>query len=452
MKNESIKFIKNNFNEIFIREIFGKKILFKNFIIIFELLIFLIIMDIYFIKKKKEIFPQNITKNNIIKKYYISYFNSSEYKYNFQKIFDNRKTFEINYSYLPYMNIDKTISYKKNAEKIYNSTGILNITKLDYFYNNIDINTRNLNHIHLTIGLDNNYIPITLVAIASILNTSSLDTYIHLHIMGYNFNFDDMEKFIKLKKINKNIDFIFYSTKQAEYDFFEKSKGYHRGFGDYVRLLAPQIINNTDKVLALDAGDILAQKDISEVYFYDLEDNYFAYIIELDAGLKRSKNPFTNNNFYCNAGVILINCTKFRKDELYKKAFFVAMSVTKLKFPYQDIFSYIPLYKIKIMPLKYNCKLFFENDMQMKNKDNNTKFIKQWIKFQKSNPFKYSLQEILEAALDPVIVHYYLHKITNNIGCNKYTFQFIKYSKLTGFYDEIKSKYPIPFKMCEHLI
>jgi len=287
---------------------------------------------------------------------------------------------------------------------------------------------------------------------ASILNTSNFDTYIHLHIMAYNFCFDDMEKFIKLKKINKNIDFIFYSTKQAEYDFLEKSKGYHRGLGDYARLLAPQIINNTDKVLALDAGDILAQKDISEIYFYDLEDNYFAYIIELDAGLKNSPNPFTNNNFYCNAGVILINCTKFRKDELYKKAFFVAMTSTKLDFPYQDIFSYIPLYKIKIMPLKYNCKLFFENDEQMKNKDNNTNYINQWIETQKSNPFKYSRQEILEAALDPVIVHYYIHKITNNIGCNKYTFQFIKYSKLTGFYEEIRSKYPKPFKKCENLI
>ena len=405
--------------------------------------------DYLFSRKIKEALPLKINVNNYNNKYHISYFNSSEYKYNFQKVFENRKIYEINYSYIPYLNVDKKMSYKENAEKIYKLTGILNITKLDYFYNKIEINTKDLNHIHLTIGLDNKYIPLTLIALASILYTSKFDTYIHLHIMEYNFTFDDMKKFIELKKINKNIEFIFYTTKQAEYDFFEKSKGYHRGLGDYARLLAPQIINNTDKVLALDAGDILAQKDISEIYFYDLEDNYFAYIIELDAGLKNSPNPFTNNYFYCNAGVILINCTKFRKDELYKKAFFVTKSVTTLNFPYQDIFSYIPLYKIKIMPLKYNCKLFFESDEQMKNKDNNTEFINQWISLQKSNPFKYSRQEILEAALDPVIVHYYGQKIYIENICNKYTYQFIGYSKLTGIYDEIRIKYPKPFEICE---
>jgi len=43
--------------------------LLKNIIIIIELLIFLNIKDIHFINKKKEIFPQNITKNNVNKKY-----------------------------------------------------------------------------------------------------------------------------------------------------------------------------------------------------------------------------------------------------------------------------------------------------------------------------------------------------------------------------------------------
>ena len=263
------------------------KFLLKYLILFFELLIFFrILNNNNSIKKIKEIFRLKIKKNNLIRKYNISYFNKSEYKYNFQKIFDRRKIYKINYSYIPYMNIDKKISYKQNAEKIYELTGILNITKLDYFYYNINSTSQNLNHIHLTIGLDNKYIPLSLVAIASILKTSSEYTYIHLNIMAYNFTFNDMEKFIKLKKINKNVDFVFYTTKQVEYDFFEKSKGYHRGLGDYARLLAPQIINNTDKVLALDAGDILAQKDISEVFFYDLEDNYFAYIIELDAGKK----------------------------------------------------------------------------------------------------------------------------------------------------------------------
>jgi hypothetical protein len=125
--------------------------------------------DYLFSRKIKEVLPLKINTNNYNNKYHISYFNSSEYKYNFQKVFENRKIYDINYSYIPYLNVDKKISYKENAEKIYKLTGILNITKLDYFYNKIEINTKDLNHIHLTIGLDNKYIPLTLVALASIL-------------------------------------------------------------------------------------------------------------------------------------------------------------------------------------------------------------------------------------------------------------------------------------------
>ena len=52
-------------------------------------------------------------------------------RYNIQKIYNTRKIFKINYSYYPYTEINKSISYEKNADNIYKSTGMLNITKLD---------------------------------------------------------------------------------------------------------------------------------------------------------------------------------------------------------------------------------------------------------------------------------------------------------------------------------
>lgn len=67
---------------------------------------------------------------------------------------------------------------------------------------------------------------------------------------------------------------------------------------------------------------------------------------------------------------------------------------------------------------------------------------------QNYTPYKYTYEEILEAAFDPVIYHFYKNKITQSSICNKYTYQFINYSKLTGLYTEIKKKYPKPF-ICE---
>ena len=122
------------------------------------------------------------------------------------------------------MIINKSISYDKNEEIIYKSKGILNIAKLDFYYHNFNINTLNLNHINIAMGFDKNYIKLSTIAIASVLNTSSNDTYIHFHILGINFNFKDMKRIIYLKKINKNVDFVFYNAKQAHFDFGDRGK------------------------------------------------------------------------------------------------------------------------------------------------------------------------------------------------------------------------------------
>ena len=425
-------------------------------ILIYILIIFVFIFCYYFNIKNKEIenidgtiinepiIPLKI-EQYIKKKYHISESNFSHSRYHFQEIYYKRKLFSINYSFSPYEIINKYISYDKNAEKIFDSTGMLNITKLDYYYYNIDINTLNLNHIHLAMGFDKNNIILSTVSIASILNTSSQDTYIHFHILALNFKFKYMKKIIQLKRINKNVDFVFYNAKQVEYDFLRNN---YTQLNDYIRILAPKIVNNTNKILILDSIDIIAQKDISEVYYFDLENNYFSWILEDVAGNEEIQNIFLRNNFYPNAEVCLVNVRLFREDNLYRTAFYLSKSFKEIPLPFQDIFSMIPIYKFKYMPLKYNCMLIFEDDEQIRNKTKN-KIIENWINNQRFSPYNYSLEEIFEAASDPVISHSYRLIIKGNVQCNKATFQWIKYAKLSGFYKEIKQEYPLPFN-CEN--
>ena len=326
---------------------------------------------------------------------------------------------------------------------------MLNITKLDYYYNNIDINTINFNHIHLAMDL----IELSVISIASILNTSNTDTYIHFHILALNFTFDYMKKIIQLKRINKNVEFVFYNSKQAEYDFQELSKSELKEVKYYIKLLIPEIVNNTNKILILDSEDILAQKDISEVYYYDMEDNYFSWILEDAAGNDELIwNSFYRNYFYPNTGICLINVRLWRKHKLYKKAYLVSRSYKEFPCSYQDIFFVISNYKFTYFPLQFNCKQFFENDEQMKNKDTNSKLIKRWIYKQRFSPYRYSIDEILDAALNPVINHIYQDRIIDGIGCNSLTIQWIKYAKLSGFHEEIKIKYPKPFDKCKNIL
>ena len=282
--------------------------------------------------------PENNKINNI-KPFFKSHYNTNNIRYHFDDIYLNRKLFKINYSYLPYNNKKNFSSYDDYANYIYETTGMLNITKLDNsYYGNRDIDTSNLNHIHLSMGHDSSYILLSLVSIASILNTTNINTYIHFHFVLLDCRFEDMKPIISLKKIYNNIEFIFYNGKQAQYDFDRYGKKEKRGVGDYTKFLIPEIVNNTNKIIILDSADIIAKKDLSEIYFFDLENNYFGFALDIFAGKTDKYYLFAKNKFYPNIGICLVNIALFRKDNLYKEGFFFRLAYDFLPCPTQEMF------------------------------------------------------------------------------------------------------------------
>ena len=386
------------------------------------------------------------------KEFLRTYYDSTNIRFHFQDLYKQRKLYKINYSYLPYLNVKRYNSYDKAADYIFESTGMLNITLLNYYYYNLDIDTYDFNHIHIGMSFDANYITLSKITIASILNTSSVNTYIHFHI-GLNYcKYPDIKKLLDLNEINKNMEFIFYKGTQAELDFYQNGKKGFRGIGDYTRLLLPQIVNNTNRILILDSGDIIAQKDLSEIYFFELDDNYFAFSLEYGAGNFHEYYIFLRNNFYFNAGVCLVNIRKFREDNLYKNAFFAAIAYEHLPCPFQDIFLMISNYKFKYWSLNYNCPQFFENDKEMEEKTYNTSGFNGWLESQKKTIFRYNKEELMNAALDPVIIHLYFNKPYLNAANKRFTKMWIEYSRLAKVYEEIKIKFPQIFNSSEKYI
>ena len=101
---------------------------------------------IYFTIKKNSNIKEYINKpflpSNIDdkpeKKYHKTKYNSSYLRFHYMDLYKNRTIFEINYSYRPYMNISKLLSFDENGKNIMESTGMLNMTLLNiYYYNNI---------------------------------------------------------------------------------------------------------------------------------------------------------------------------------------------------------------------------------------------------------------------------------------------------------------------------
>ena len=393
----------------------------------------------------KPVLPLN-EDDTIVKPFTKTNYNSSHIRYHFQDLYENRKIFQINYNYLPYTQIDKQKSFEENAKNIYETTGLLNLTKLNIYYNNKNIDTSKFNHIHLAMGFNKDYIVLSVISMASILKTSSPDTYIHFHLaLLSDIQYEDLKIIIDLNKINENVEFVFYNSRQAEYDFEEKKAKGGRGLGDYTRILLPEIVNNTNRIIIMDSADIIVQKDLSELYFFDIGNNYFAFALNDIAGKLHDIFIFGRNKFYSNTGICLVNIRKFREDNLYRNAFFATMAYEDLPCPYQDILFMVSNYKFKYWPLNYNCPQFFSDD-EINLKDFNSKNMKFWLSYQENSPFRYSKEEMLEASKNPVILHLYANKPFRNYANSNNTLAWINYAKMAGVYNEMKNKYPNVFK------
>ena len=339
-------------------------------------------------------------------------------------------------------------SYEDNANYIYESTGMLNITKLDIAFYKVNYeNTLNLNHIHLSMGHDSNYISLSLITIASILNTTNNNTFIHFHFVLTNCRFKEMKPIISLKKIYNNVEFVFYNGKQAEYDFFYYGNKEVKGIGDYTRFLIPEIVNNTNRILILDSADIIAKKDLSEIFFFDLEDNYFGFALDIYAGKSHPLYVFAKNRFYANMGACLVNIRLFRKDKLYMAGYFTRFAYDKLPCPTQEMFFLVSQYKIKFFPLIYNYPQLFNNDNEIKNGIYNNSLINFYMNGQANSMFKYTLDEIINAESNQVINHLFTTKPYWNKASMENGKIWVNYAKMSNVYEELKLKFPKTFQL-----
>ena len=113
------------------------------------------------------------------------------------------------------------------------------------------------------------------------------------------------------------------------------------------------------------------------------------------------------------------------------------------------MFFLVSQYKIKYFPLKYNCPQFFDNDEQFTNKNYDTYMIKDYMNGQKNSPFKYTLDEIIEAESNHVLQHLFTTKPYSEQANKKNGKIWVNYAKLAKIYDKIKERFPKAVKLYE---
>ena len=356
------------------------------------------------------------------------------------------------FTYIIISNFSKEYEEKENLSlydqkgiQIFKETGILSFNKLDeiIFGNKNDYSK--FNNIHIAMSFDNDYYLLSSTTIASLLTNSDKTTYIHLHIITVeNFLYSTMKRLNSLKyKINNNSEFIFHNGSQAEIDFGYQIKSEPYGVGEYARLMTPELINDTDRILVTDSGDLFIEKDLWELYNYPLDDKLIMGVVDPYTKCFPEYEFFKKENYF-NGGVLLFNSKRWREMGIYQDIvnFYNSFKYKgRLPTPIQDILNtFFPSLAVGHLPLRYNFQGFYD--------------LNQSIEDNKYSSFSsiYSLECSLYCGKEDILIEEeknlvirHNNKLKVHLGQSPYSFnqKWNDYAKLTGFYEEICIKYPV---------
>ena len=341
------------------------------------------------------------------------------------------------------LNLNQKITYDEMGEKIFTQNKTLSFDKLDELYFGIKLNYSKYDNIHILFAFNNEYHLLASVTITTILKNANKNTYIHIHIIAADgFLYQTMKKLNTLKKkINKNVEFIFYDGIKAEIDFGSQIREELFGVGEYAKLLGPVLVDKSiDRIITLDAGDLLVEKDLLELYNYPLEDYLIRGVPDPYSPCNPGWNIFFIKEGYLNAGVYLYNLKKWREMDIYNDIinFYQNLNYTgKLVTPHQDIINcFLPSSAIGKIPTKFNLHEIIHLN------ENDDEQIGAKIYKDKCSYFYGKKDEIIEAEKNIVIRHYTKTKVYNGEGDSELIEEWKKYAKMTGFYEEISELYP----------
>ena len=170
---------------------------------------------------------------------------------------------------------------------------------------------------------DDAFVKFTIISIRSMLENASPDRFYRFHILITDVSERSRRVAKELKRENAEIifeDVTSYLTaiekKLPLRDYYSKTT--------YYRLFIADMFPQYDKAIYIDS-DTVVLGDISELYDTDLKDNYVGAVTErvmtdIDVYGRYVEQVLGIDRYaYFNAGLLLLNCKQFRKNDLLKK-------------------------------------------------------------------------------------------------------------------------------------
>ena len=206
----------------------------------------------------------------------------------------------------------------------------------------------NLEPINIVYITDNNYATYTRTSIRSVIANKKKNTKIRIYVIGYRLSDSNIEKIQKEKRKNTDIELIKVPRLLLKkFSAGAKSNPYVTR-ADNAKLFLPSLLNRTDKVLYLD-GDTIILKDLSDLYYTNLNDNYIGAVDDWQTSW-----PDVSGKRYFNNGVMLLNLQKIRKDNIEAKLINYKLHDKNNRFVTQDAYNAVMFGKILYLPLIYD--------------------------------------------------------------------------------------------------
>ena len=173
--------------------------------------------------------------------------------------------------------------------------------------------------INIALTINNKYSKQASVTIVSLLNNLSKDSFANIFIISNDINKKNKDKLLDLEK-NNNCSLNFIKVDDSLNNLFigVKTHGYI-SLNTYHRLILDQILpSDVNKIIYIDS-DTLIFSDIKELYNTDISSFYLGAVLDIGAKKQLKKSKQNIDLFYFNAGVLLLNINKIRKENFHKQ-------------------------------------------------------------------------------------------------------------------------------------
>ncbi len=246
---------------------------------------------------------------------------------------------------------------------------------------------------NIVLAADNNYAPLLGIAMFSILKNNN-NTQINFYILDMDISEKNKNLILKYEEeYNCNINFV--NTKEIHEYIKNTVKSKVRSLSTFYRIFLPTLLpTHVNKVIYMDC-DSLITASLKDLWEINMDGYDIAGVIDILDDENKILIGLKKDDYYFNAGMLLINLKKWR-DENKEKAMidFINKYKGKVRYHDQGIINGVCVAK-KILHPKYNVL---------------TPFLvlskQQILHYHKLTDYYYSQKEIEEAKKHPVFCHF----------------------------------------------